>query len=142
MEFGVLDADDKRLVSAMEETRKALWVPPVGGICRYTNDHYYRARKDAPGNAWFICTMWYAQHLIRRAKTERDLQPAREIMSWVCRYAMPSGVLSEQVHPDTGAPLSATPLTWSHATFVLLVLDYLEKVEELGICETCLPYRK
>jgi oligosaccharide amylase len=142
MEFGVLDPDDKRLVSAMEETRKALWVPPVGGIARYTNDYYYRARKDAPGNAWFICTMWYAQHLIRRAKTERDLQPAREIMSWVCRYAMPSGVLSEQLHPDTGAPLSATPLTWSHATFVLLVLDYLEKVEELGICETCLPYRK
>lgn len=141
MEFEVLPIDDKRLASAMEETKKQLWVPPIGGIARYSNDYYYRAKKDSPGNAWFICTLWHAQYIIRKAKTEKDLEPAREILAWVCKYAQQSGVLSEQLHPENGGQLSAAPLTWSHATYVLTVIDYLEKIEALGICDTCLPYR-
>lgn len=43
-----------------------------------------------------------------------------------------SGVLAEQVHPYTNAPLSVSPLTWSHGTAVLAVLDYLEKRKELA----------
>ena len=33
--------------------------------------------------------------------------------------ALPSGVLAEQMDPETGHPLSATPLAWSHATVLL-----------------------
>jgi hypothetical protein len=38
-----------------------------------------------------------------------------------------SGVLPEQVDPQTGAFLSVSPLSWSHATFVAAVLDFVEK---------------
>jgi hypothetical protein len=44
--------------------------------------------------------------------------------------ALPSGVLAEQVHPYTGQPISVSPLTWSHATFVAVVADYLHKLQE------------
>jgi GH15 family glucan-1,4-alpha-glucosidase len=35
--------------------------------------------------------------------------------------------LAEQVHPYTHAPLSVSPLTWSHATVVMTVREYLAK---------------
>jgi hypothetical protein len=36
-------------------------------------------------------------------------------------------VLSEQVHPYTGEPLSVSPLTWSHAAFVSAVQHYARR---------------
>jgi GH15 family glucan-1,4-alpha-glucosidase len=141
-EFGVLDIDDPRLASAWEATRKALWVQgPVGGICRYTGDVYFRRSDNVPGNPWIICTLWYAQYLIKRAKTQADFRPAMDLIEWAARYSQNSGVLPEQVNPATGEPLSATPLTWSHAAFVQTMVDYLKRLKELGICDTCLPSR-
>jgi len=40
-------------------------------------------------------------------------------------------VLAEQLNPLTGEPLSVAPLTWSHATFVETVLDFVEKEKEI-----------
>jgi GH15 family glucan-1,4-alpha-glucosidase len=42
-----------------------------------------------------------------------------------------SGVLAEQVHPYSNEPLSVSPLTWSHATFVTCVLEYLDRKKQL-----------
>jgi glucoamylase len=39
--------------------------------------------------------------------------------------------LAEQVNPYTNEPLSVAPLTWSHATVVLAVNEYLAKREAL-----------
>ncbi len=36
-----------------------------------------------------------------------------------------------QIHPFTDEPLSACPLTWSHATFVVTIHSYLAKCREL-----------
>jgi len=41
-------------------------------------------------------------------------------------------VLAEQVNPYTDAPLSVPPLTWSHASVVITVADYVEKMKELS----------
>ena len=68
-----------------------------------------------------------------RAKNDADLQRVREIFSWVVKHAESSGVLPEQLDPHTGAPLSATPLTWSHAAYITAVLKYLQRSRELGI---------
>jgi hypothetical protein len=54
------------------------------------------------------------------------------VMELSCRAARAC-----QKHPDTGAPLSVCPLTWSHAAFVLVVLMYLDKLRELEVCPTC-----
>ena len=122
----------------MKAIRDQLWCKTeVGGVARYTNDYYHQVGKDiaaVPGNPWFICTMWLAQYAIAHARSSADLEPARQILSWVDkRKKRPSGVLAEQVNPYTGAPLSVAPLTWSHATVVMLVQEYLDRCEALEL---------
>lgn len=61
-----------------------------------------------------------------------DLKPAAEVLTWCVKHGLASGVLAEQVHPETHAPLSVSPLTWSHATFVATVQEYLVKWRALS----------
>jgi GH15 family glucan-1,4-alpha-glucosidase len=134
--FGMFDADDERIVSTMEAVRAGLWCKTgVGGLARYENDYYYQVSQDVanvPGNPWFICTMWYAQWLVACAHEPRDLEPARNILEWVVKGAGESGVLAEQLDPYSWAPVSVAPLTWSHATVVSLVHDYLDKLAKIN----------
>lgn len=134
--FGALAADDPKVVATMKATEERLSVKTqVGGIARYENDYYQQVSQDiqnVAGNPWFICTLWVAQHKIAVAKSLGDLTPAREILEWVGGHALPSGVLAEQVHPYTGEPLSVSPLTWSHATFVSCVIEYVKAQERLS----------
>ena len=104
----------------------------VGGYVRYERDYYFHANDTQYPNPWFVTTLWIAQYHIKKAKTLRELAPALEILLWTRKYAFPTYVLSEQIHPLTGAPLSTAPLVWSHAEYVITVLDYLEKTAELG----------
>jgi GH15 family glucan-1,4-alpha-glucosidase len=132
--FGILPVDDPRLERAFELSVKTLSHGiPAGGIARFDDDDYYRVVNTAPGNPWVITTLFYAEYLIARAKEANDLARVRDIFSWVVRHAQPSGVLSEQMHPDTGLQIGATPLTWAHASYVTAVLQYLAKAEELGL---------
>ncbi|OGG52576.1 hypothetical protein A3C20_00580 [Candidatus Kaiserbacteria bacterium RIFCSPHIGHO2_02_FULL_55_25] len=129
--FGVLPPDDERLKRAFENTVRILSHGiGCGGIARFQGDDYYRIDTVSPGNPWFITTLWYAEYLIARAKTETDFVRIRDIFSWVVRHAQPSGALSEQLNPQTGTQVCAAPLTWSHATYVIAVLKYLDKVAE------------
>ncbi|MBP6746685.1 glycoside hydrolase family 15 protein, partial [bacterium] len=97
-------------------------------------DYYHQISQDVdkvPGNPWFICTMWLAQYDIAAAHSADGLKDAVEMLEWVADHALPSGCLAEQVHPFNNEPLSVSPLTWSHATFVTCVLEYLEKRRQL-----------
>jgi oligosaccharide amylase len=139
--FGVYPPDDPKVVATMEAIRNRLWCKTkVGGIARYENDYYHQVTQDVanvPGNPWFICTMWYAQYQIARAKTVDELQQAIPTLEWVTAHALRSGILAEQVNPFDNQPLSVSPLTWSHATFVTCVMECLEKLEQMDRCETC-----
>lgn len=139
-EFGVLTDQQKLLRTALENTLSKLTLPTqVGGIARYQGDSYYQIDADLPGNPWYITTLWYARHLIRQARSEKDLQKVHNYLNWAVKNALPSGLFTEQIDPHTGRPLSVSPLTWSHAFYVLTILEYLEKLSELGICEVCQP---
>ena len=126
--FGLLPADDPRVVSTMRAIEERLTVKTaVGGIARYENDAYFRGSQDTsgvPGNPWFISTLWLAEWYIATARTMDDLERPHALLDWCLARALPSGVLAEQVHPDTGAPLSVSPLTWSHAAFVSAVQHF------------------
>ena len=138
--FGLLDIDDERLEHAVKAAEDRLWCKTdVGGIARYVGDNYYRTSDAVPGNPWFITTLWLPQFYLLRAQSEKDLAKPKENFKWVAKYALPSGILSEQINPYTGEQVSAAPLTWSHAEFVSSIILYLEKLEELGICLTCYP---
>ena len=139
--FGVYDPAEERVTRTMQAIRDRLWCKTaVGGIARYENDHYHQVSQDldnVPGNPWFVCTLWVAQWLIKKATTVDQLKEAVPLLEWVADRALASGVLAEQVHPYTNEPLSVSPLTWSHATYVQTVLDYLEKRGSLDLCPTC-----
>ncbi len=133
--LGVLPPDDPRIISTMRQLEEHLSVrTPVGGLARYTNDFYQAAvhpTKDIPGNPWILTTLWLAQWRIAMAKKPEDLVAARQTIEWAKKFATPTGILAEQLHPYTGAPLSVAPLTWSHATFIETVLAYALKEKEL-----------
>jgi GH15 family glucan-1,4-alpha-glucosidase len=135
------DACDPRITATLEAMRERLWLKTqVGGLARHENDTYHQVSKDlanVPGNPWFICTAWLAQWYIARAENMAELAPAREVLEWICQRALPSGVLAEQVHPYDDAPLSVSPLTWSHAEFSTAVLEYVDKAAEFNRCTAC-----
>ncbi|MEX5214169.1 MAG: glycoside hydrolase family 15 protein [Nitrospiraceae bacterium] len=134
--FGMFSADDPRIVQTVDAVHERLWVKTeIGGMARYENDYYHQQSSDVanvPGNPWFICTLWLAQWLIATAHHEEDLKRALPLFEWCVRHALPSGVLSEQVHPYSGAPLSVSPLTWSHAAFVTAVQEYVRRRQKLS----------
>jgi len=92
---------------------------PSGGSPRYEHDNYFASDPQYQGNPWFVTTLWMAQYYIRLNNTTR----AQELLDWTTSHTLPSGVLSEQVNPTDGSPLSVTPLVWSHAELINTLLD-------------------
>lgn len=138
--FGVLPVDDERLVNAMARAKVALAVSgKTGGIKRYLGDNYFRIHPGAEENPWYITTCWFAQYTIARAKSDADLDEVREVLAWCAGGAGESRMMSEQLNPYSGEPVSVMPLTWSHAEYVRTVLEYLERLDQLGICKECNP---
>lgn len=139
--FGVLEVDDPMVQSTMEAVKNSLWTnTEVGGLARYENDGYHRVPNEKTkviGNPWFVCTLWLAEYEILRASSLDELHQTLTLIEWVVDRALPSGVLAEQVNPYTDAPLSVSPLTWSHAQFVTTVMGYLQRVREFSSCEGC-----
>jgi len=136
--FGLFEATDRRVKSTMEQLRDKLWIPTsIGGMARYEDDYYYRISDDLPGNPWFICTLWYGDYLIELSETKEQLEEVMDILRWVDTHKLASGVLAEQVHPFTGKPLSVSPLTWSHATFVSTCRHLLSKLDQMQTCPEC-----
>jgi GH15 family glucan-1,4-alpha-glucosidase len=134
--LGALAADDPKVEQDMLATRQALWVKTgIGGIARYQRDYFHQVEREriseVPGNPWVICTLWHAQWLIARATTVDDLRNALPYMDWAIERADLAGVMAEQYHPYTGEPLGVSPLTWSHATFVIVVMEYLKKHRQI-----------
>lgn len=139
--FNTFPPDDPMVVSTMQSVEDRLWVKTdVGGVARYENDYYHQVSQDigkVPGNPWFICTLWLAQYRIARAKTVEELEASLPVLEWVASRTLPSGVLAEQINPYSDQPLSVSPLTWSHATVVATVIEYLKKLETLVVCDSC-----
>lgn len=136
--FGAYDAKDEKVKSTMEQIYDKLWCKAtIGGISRYENDPFYRIGNNFPSNPWFVTTLWLAQYYIAAANTKEDLNKALTILDWVEQHALPSGVLAEQVNPHTNEPLSVSPLTWSHATFIAAVQEYLNKLISIDKCTLC-----
>jgi glucoamylase len=139
--FGIYPASDEKIVSTMEALKEKLWCRDgIGGMARYENDRYQSVAPpspEIPGNPWIICTLWYAQYLIEKAGSKDELRESVAFLSWVAERALRSGVLAEQVNPFTGEPVSVSPLTWSHAAFIITVQRYLKKIEEMEKCPVC-----
>jgi len=134
-EFGVLDANDPRVRETMKIVKERLWVKTeIGGLARYENDLYHKVSSDTrnvPGNPWFVCTAWLGKYYVAKSKTIEELSEALEIIKWLMKNSLSTGVMPEQIDPYSGKPLSVSPLTWSHSEFVDLVMNYVDKYKKL-----------
>ncbi len=136
--FGLYSVDHPKIISTFTALRERLWLKtPVGGMARYEGDSYQQAAQKGMGNPWFVSTLWLADYLMERAQGQEGLSDALEILNWICTHALPSGVLAEQINPLSGEPLSVSPLTWSHATFVASTQRLLRRLRQMKVCETC-----
>lgn len=131
--LGAIPVDHPIAKATRTEVENRLSVPgPVGGLARYPHDWYWRVVEHAPGNPWPITSLWLAQTEIALASSLEDLEAPLAWLRWAERIAGPTGVLPEQLHPETGEHLSVSPLTWSHSEVLKTALDWAAKAKELG----------
>ncbi|HYB78036.1 MAG TPA: glycoside hydrolase family 15 protein [Thermoplasmata archaeon] len=117
LKLGLLPWSDPRAKTVVDGIEARLWAPEIGGVARYEGDKYYGHE-----NPWIVCTLWLAEARLRLGDRNR----CRELIEWVATHATPTRLLPEQIDRTTGEPKSATPLTWSHSTFVDVVHKYAE----------------
>lgn len=118
--YANLPLDDERLTSTARHIEERITnVTPSGGVLRYENDNYFLTKREFIGNPWVVSTLWLAQYYSSIGATNK----ARELLDWALKRELPSGVLSEQFDPESGAPLGVTPLVWSHSEMVNTLLD-------------------
>jgi GH15 family glucan-1,4-alpha-glucosidase len=113
--FDVLPAQDERMQKTAFVIEQSFNFK-VGGIGRYPGDLYYN------GNPWILTTLWLALYYEQLG----DISKVEMIVKWVIEHATDLDLLSEQVDKSTGLPISAVPLAWSHAFFILAVLGLEE----------------
>lgn len=118
--YGLFPIHDRRLESAIDKWLDRFNQAEYIGLPRYEGDMYRRVEGDRE-NYWIITTLWYAQYCLETGYTEM----AHKILDWVADRCFESGVMSEQIIPSTLEPTSIAPLAWSHAEYVMTLLDML-----------------
>lgn len=120
--YGLFTVDDSRLTSSIRAWTNRFNQDEYVGLPRYENDHYRRHEGDRE-NYWHITTLWYAQYCLEN----NDTAAAERILDWVGARSFESGALSEQIVPSTLHSTSIAPLAWSHAEYVMTILDMLNE---------------
>lgn len=127
--FGLFPIREHELQAALQSLLAAFPTHENAyGLPRYENDNYLRTDNSVPGNWWFIASLWLAQYCVETGDTDM----AHKILEWVNSYALPTGIMSEQVNPISHELLSVAPLTWSHAEYVATLLDIITEPDEAG----------
>jgi GH15 family glucan-1,4-alpha-glucosidase len=110
---GVFDWSLPCVAATVDKVRRILLDrSPSGGCARYDRDYYHRQSDSYPGSPWLISTLWLAQAEIKGGGSRKE---ALRLTRWAMERREPSGLLPESCHPETGEPLSISPLAWSHA---------------------------
>jgi glucoamylase len=124
--FEVLPADEDRVKKTVLAIEQAFSYR-VGGIGRYPGDSYYG------GNPWVLSVLWLALYYEKLG----DINKVEQLIAWAIDHATPLDLLPEQVDKTSGVPVSAVPLAWSHAFFVLAVTG----LNDLRISRTSEAFR-
>jgi len=114
--FEILRTDDEKMKSTAEQIEK-VFNYKIGGIGRYPTDVYYG------GNPWILTTLWLAIYYARLG--ERD--KASNLINFVIDKTPELGLMPEQLDKNTGDFVSAFPLGWSHAMFVIALKELENK---------------
>jgi len=129
--FNIYEAGEDKMQTAFSILQKQLKCRN-GGMARFEADQYFRMNESCNGNPWIITTLWAAQYKIAVAGSIAELQEVKTDLEWVLQSALDTGILPEQIDPDSGKQISVSPLAWSHAELVTTVVDYLDKYKLLS----------
>lgn len=118
--YGLFPTDSEQTKQAFATAEQVFaFTKDNPGIPRYENDNYRRVSDSAKPNYWFVTTLWAAQYYLEVGNTETALA----MLGWVRDHAWPTGILCEQIDPETGKEMSVSPLCWSQAEYVSTLLD-------------------
>lgn len=118
--YGLFPIDNDKTKKAFETAKRTFGFSKESpGIPRYENDNYRRASETAKPNWWFVTSLWAAQYYLEIGEDDE----AQAILDWTRDHAWPTGMLCEQINPETGSEISVSPLNWSQAEYVSTMLD-------------------
>lgn len=118
--FGLFPAQSNETKAAIGTLENIFGIGDANaGVPRYENDNYCRSDDRILGNYWPIASLWLAQYYTEVGRND----DARRLIDWVRDQAYSTGVMSEQIDPNTGKHLSVGPLTWSQAEYIATLLD-------------------
>jgi GH15 family glucan-1,4-alpha-glucosidase len=107
-EFGLIDATDTRFVRTCETIGRDL--SRGGRIMRYTAEDDF----GKPETAFLVCNFWYIDALASIGRRDE----ARQMFTDLLARRNAFGLLSEDIHPVTGALWGNLPQTYSMAAIV------------------------
>jgi len=107
-ELGMLSADDPRFLGTCEAVGRELM--RNGRIMRYANEDDF----GAPETAFLVCNFWYIDALAAIGRIDE----AREMFVDLLGRRNAFGLLSEDIHPETGALWGNIPQTYSMAAII------------------------
>lgn len=130
--FGLLDPGDP-VMTATAEAIEADLTGPTGGIYRYLGDTYFG------GGEWLPLAAHLGWYWVSAGRPSR----ARALLDWIESAVTPDGLLPEQTLAGVQDPSYvdvwtrrwgpvATPLTWSHAAYLILAHELGAAAGETG----------
>jgi len=105
---GLLPPDDQRFVATVEAVERSLRSGPT--VYRYHRDDGLPGREGG----FHICAAWLVEAFLAVGRTA----DARELFDAWTAFAGPTGLLSEQLDPDTGTALGNHPQAYSHTGLI------------------------
>jgi GH15 family glucan-1,4-alpha-glucosidase len=113
--FGVVEANDERMVSTVKRIEKKLVVK--GGIQRYEGDEYdgwiYEGfHRNKGAGAWPLLNFWASIYF----SILGDKKRAKKYFNWVIEKV--DDYIPEQIF-ENDLQVSVSPLAWSHAMFLI-----------------------
>ena len=112
--FNVFAPNEPRMKSTADKIASTL-VSPMGGIRRYSTDKSY------DGQPWPVCTAWLAIYYNQLGDKAKAAQLFQTVTNYA--YKTDSLQLGEQFDESKGIWVSALPLVWSEAKYVLAALE-------------------
>ena len=111
--FNMFAPQEKKILNTVEKVNLTLRTY-TGGYLRFEGDHYMGGK-----NPWPIATCWMAMYY-RKIK---DYKKERECIDFIINSANVHGLLGEQVDNQTMQPNWVVGLGWSHAMFILAIVE-------------------
>jgi GH15 family glucan-1,4-alpha-glucosidase len=117
--YGPAKPDDTAVYATQTAVEKYLQNPhEAKGVIRYPGDNYMMSHEENGANPWYVCTLWLGRHYANLGDTEKAIQT----LDWTLDHVDESGMLSEQIDPVSGDIRGVTPLVWSHAEYLSLLI--------------------